>query len=184
MTRAPDRFRAWLGVAAISAALGIGAWALVRYLPPTEGSALGDRAPNYRVLDLTHDDSVGIRSAYAGHVTLVNIWATWCVPCQREMPSLERLYQLYRDRGLKIAAVSIDRADSGTVLHYTRALGLTFDILHDRSDGIEEAYQTIGTPETFVLDRSGRIRDFSLGDETWDSPANRARIERVLGRAD
>ncbi|HEY3934173.1 MAG TPA: TlpA disulfide reductase family protein [Gemmatimonadales bacterium] len=184
MTHLPERMRAWIAVGAVAVVLGVGAWALVRYLPAPEGAVVGDRAPDYRALDLVRHDSVGLRSAYAGHVTLINIWATWCIPCQREMPSLERLYRRYRSRGLRIAAVSIDRADSTTVLGYTRAMGLSFDILYDRSGGIEEAYQTIGTPETFVLDRGGRIRDISLGDETWDSPANRARIEGVLGRAD
>jgi peroxiredoxin len=161
--------------------LGIGAWALARYAPPPEGATVGQRAPDYRVLDLATGDSVGLRSAYEGQVTLINVWATWCAPCRAEMPSMERLYQEYRGRGFRIAAVSVDAGDSGKVTDFATELGLTFDLLHDRSGLIQQAYRMIGVPQSFLLDRSGKIVFLSLGEEHWDSSAHRSRIERLLG---
>ncbi len=172
--------RQWLLVGAIVAGLGLGAWALTQYAPPPEGSDVGDRAADFRTLRLTDNDSVGLRSAYAGHVTLVNIWATWCIPCRTEMPSMERAFKEYRDRGFRIAAVSIDQGDSEKVRAFGRELGLSFDLLHDRSGLIQQAYGAIGVPQSILVGRDGRIAHVSLGEEMWDSPENRAIIERLL----
>ena len=168
-------------VVGIAALLGAGAWALVRYVPAKDGVQVGQRAPDYRVQRLGVGDSVGIRTAYAGHVTLINIWATWCGPCTQEMPSMQRLYQAYRDRGFRVAAVSIDHDAAALVLAFARRLGLSFDILHDQVGEIQTAYDTVGVPESFLIDKHGRITDIALGAETWDSPENRQRIERLLG---
>jgi cytochrome c biogenesis protein CcmG/thiol:disulfide interchange protein DsbE len=170
-------------VITIAALLGVGTWALVRYVPPKEGARLGLRAPDYHVQRLG-GDSVGLRTAYAGHVTLINIWATWCGPCKEEMPSLERLYEDYRGRGFRVAATSIDTDAPEPVLAYAREMGLSFDILHDRSGEIQQAYQTVGVPESFLIDRHGRITYMALGAETWDSPESRQRIERLLATSD
>jgi thiol-disulfide isomerase/thioredoxin len=170
-----------IGVAAL---LGAGAFALVRYAPPPERAQVGQRTPDYRVVRSDGGDSIGLRTAYAGHVTLINIWATWCGPCREEMPSIERLYQAYRDRGFRVAAVSIDTDEAASVLAFARGLGITFDILHDRSTDIQQVYQTVGVPESFLVDSRGRIVYIALGAETWDSPVNRQRIEHLLQRAD
>lgn len=170
-------------IVVIAALLGAGAWALMRYVPAKEGAQVGQRAPDYRVQRLG-SDSIGIRTAYAGHVTLINIWATWCGPCKEEMPSLERLYQAYRGRGFRVAATSIDADGPEPVLEFAHRLGLSFDILHDRSGEIQQAYQTVGVPESFLIDKHGRITYVALGAEAWDSPENRQRIERLLAADD
>ena len=172
--------RQWTLVGVIVAGLGLGAWALTRYAPPPEGADVGDRAADFRTLRLTDNDSVGLRSAYAGHVTLVNIWATWCIPCRTEMPSMERAFKAYQDRGFRIAAVSIDQGDPEKVREFGLELGLTFDLLHDRSGLIQQAYAAIGVPQSVLIDRDGLIAHVSLGEELWDSPANRVIIERLL----
>lgn len=172
--------RQWILVGAIVAGLGLGAWALTRYSPPPEGANVGDRAADFRTLRLTDNDTVGLRSAYAGHVTLVNIWATWCIPCRTEMPSMERAFKAYNDRGFRIAAVSIDQGDAEKVRAFGRDLGLTFDLLHDRSGLMQQAYGAIGVPHSVLVGRNGRIAHVSLGEDTWDSQTNRAIIERLL----
>ena len=176
--------RAWIAVTLVAALLGVGAWVLVRYAPQPEGAQVGRRIPEYRLRQLATGDTIGIRTAYAGHVTLVNIWATWCHPCLEEMPSLERLYRAYGDRGFRVAAVSIDATDPAPVLAFVRRLGLSFDILHDRSGTIQQAYQTIGVPTSFLIDKHGRITYIAMGAEAWDSPVDHLRIEHLLLRAD
>lgn len=178
------RRRRGLAIASVALGLGIITFLLVRYVPAATGAQIGDRAPDFRLLRLSDGDSIRVRSAYTGHVTLVNIWATWCEPCQQEMPSLQRLYDTYRSRGFRVAAVSIDDGATAPVRAFAAAHGLTFDILQDRSGNIEDAYQTVAVPESFLLDRHGRITYIRLGGEDWDAPPNRQRIARLLDMGD
>jgi thiol-disulfide isomerase/thioredoxin len=131
-------------------------------------------------VDLATSDTVSLRERYKGHVTLVNIWATWCQPCKAEMPSMQRLYDSLGARGFRIAAVSIDEGDATDVRNFAQALHLTFDILQDRSGRIQETYQTTGVPESFLLDREGTLVKRVIGAHDWSSPVNRSLVERLL----
>jgi thiol-disulfide isomerase/thioredoxin len=173
----------WMVVTAALAALALGGAALVRYAPPA-AVAVGSRAPDFQVVDLATNDTVSILEAYRGHVTLVNIWATWCAPCLQEMPSMEKVYQDLAPRGFRIAAVSIDDGGPDIVRAFGKDLGLTFDLLHDRSMLIQQAYQTTGVPESFLLDPSGMIIKRVIGWHDWSAHANRMLIERLLDEAD
>ena len=86
-----------------------------------------------------------------------------------------------KDHGFAIAAVSIDEGSPEPVTRFARELGLTFDILHDRSGRIQQVYQTAGVPESFLLDGDGVIIKRVIGAHDWSSPANIALIERSLG---
>ena len=133
-------------------------------------------------MDLATRDSVSLED-YRGSVTLVNIWATWCVPCREEMPSMQQLYDSLGTRGFRIAAISIDEGSSEDVAAFARQLGLSFDILHDRSGRIERLYQTTGVPESFLLDRRGVLVKRVIGAHDWSSPANIARGRAAAGTA-
>lgn len=171
----------WVFVGAIVAGLGLGGAALVWYTPDIDQVAVGARAPNYKAMDLATGDSVGVREHYKGHVTLVNIWATWCVPCRVEMPAMQRLYDSLSPRGFRIAAVSIDQEGPDVVRDFASGLKLTFDILQDRKGDIQQAYQTTGVPESFLLDTTGVIMKRVIGAHDWASPVNLALIHRLLG---
>ncbi len=172
--------RQWLMVGMIVAGLGLGVWALTRYAPPPEGARVGELAPDYRVMDVATGDSLGLRSGYDGRVVLINVWATWCIPCRKEMPSMERVYRAFRDQGFAIAAVSVDDESPARVRAFAEGLGLSFDILHDRSNLIQPTYQILGVPQSYLLDRRGRIAHVAIGEEVWDSDANRALIAGLL----
>jgi peroxiredoxin len=141
---------------------------------------VGAVAPDFRVLDLATNDTVSLRERYRGKVTLVNIWATWCVPCKVEMPAMQKLYDGLSGKGLRIAAVSIDEADPTDVRNFAKDLGLTFDVLQDRSTAIQQAYQTTGVPESFLLDKDGVIVKRVIGAHDWNSSVNRALVEQLL----
>jgi thiol-disulfide isomerase/thioredoxin len=173
----------WVFVGAIVMGLLLGGAALVWYTPDIEQVAVGAKAPNYKTMDLATGDSVGIRAHYKGHVTLVNIWATWCVPCRVEMPAMQRLYDSLSPRGFRIAAVSIDQEGPDVVRDFASSLKLTFDILQDRTGDIQQAYQTTGVPESFLLDTTGVIMKRVIGAHDWASPVNLALIHRLLGDA-
>lgn len=93
---------------------------------------------------------------------------------------MEALYKDFGSRGLKIAAVSIDDGASTGVTAFAHELGLTFDILQDKSGAIQGLYQTTGVPESFLLDRQGRIVRRLIGSHDWNSAVNRDLIDRLL----
>jgi cytochrome c biogenesis protein CcmG/thiol:disulfide interchange protein DsbE len=170
----------WMVVAIVGAGLLAGAVALAKYGPDVQRVEVGARAPDFRAVDLATGDSVSLREHYRGAVTLVNVWATWCVPCRVEMPAMEKLYQSLAPRGFRIAAVSIDEGSPEDVQAFGRELGLSFDILQDRSTKVQQIYQTTGVPESFLLNREGIIVKRVIGAQDWSSPVNRALIERLL----
>lgn len=152
---------------------------MVRFTPDA-AVAVGSKAPDFRMISLPQGDSVSLRDEYAGSVTLVNIWATWCAPCRLEMPSMQAAYEELAERGFRIAAVSIDDSDSDKVIAFGKELGLTFDLLHDQSMRIQLAYQTTGVPESFLLDKNGIVVKRVIGWHDWSAPVNRGLIERLL----
>ena len=170
----------WMVVAIVGAGLLAGAVALAKYGPDVQRVEVGARAPDFRAVNLATGDSVSLREGYRGAVTLVNVWATWCVPCRVEMPAMEKLYQSLAPRGFRIAAVSIDEGSPEDVQAFGRELGLSFDILQDRSTKVQQIYQTTGVPESFLLNREGVIVKRVIGAQDWSSPVNRALIERLL----
>lgn len=168
-------------VLGVIAGLAAGAYALVRFGPENTGVEIGRKAPDFRLVDLATGDSVSLRTLAKGEVTLVNIWATWCEPCKEEMPAMQRTFAELAPRGFRIIAVSIDNGDGAPVKAFAQGLGITFDILQDRSGNIQQVYQTTGVPESFLLDRDGSIVKRVIGAHDWSSGANRKLIERYLG---
>jgi peroxiredoxin len=96
------------------------------------------------------------------------------------MPAMERVYQALAPRGFAVAAVSIDEGSPDDVRAFGQELGLSFDLLQDRSTRIQQIYQTTGVPESFLLNRQGVIVKRIIGAHDWNSPANRALVERLL----
>jgi cytochrome c biogenesis protein CcmG, thiol:disulfide interchange protein DsbE len=170
----------WMAVLSVVAGLVLGGAALVKFGPQIEGVNVGKRAPDFTAVNLATGDSVRLRTEYADQVTLVNIWATWCIPCRTEMPAMERLYQLYGPKGFRIAAVSIDEGSVEDVRAFAKEFNLTFDILHDVTGEIQRSYQTTGVPESFLLDKDGVIVKRVYVHE-WDTPANQRVIAELMG---
>ena len=174
----------WLFVGVVVAGLTTGAFALSRFGPDIQRVEVGAKAPDFKVINLATGDSVSLREHYEGSVTLVNIWATWCIPCRVEMPAMERVYQDLAPRGFKIAAISIDEGSPEDVSAFAQDLKLTFDVLQDRSTGIQQTYQTTGVPESFLINRRGIIVKRIIGAHDWGSQVNRALVERLLNEAE
>jgi cytochrome c biogenesis protein CcmG, thiol:disulfide interchange protein DsbE len=172
----------WKLVAMLVGILVLGAAALARYGGAGEGVGVGKLAPDFRAIDLASGDTVSLQERYRGYVTLLNIWATWCAPCRVEMPGMEEAYQALAPEGFRIAAVSIDEGSPEDVRGFGREMGLSFDLLQDRDTRVTQIYQTTGVPESFLLDRNGIIVKRIIGPHDWNSPVNRALIERLLAR--
>ncbi|HEU4699612.1 MAG TPA: TlpA disulfide reductase family protein [Gemmatimonadales bacterium] len=172
--------RQWTIVGLVLLLVAGALFALVRLNPDVQGVGVGNHAPTYRVPLLGTSDTLTIPDSYRGHVTLVNIWATWCGPCKEEMPSIQAAFAALKDRGFRVAAVSIDEGPASEVEAYRRDLGLTFEILHDRSTRIGQRYQTTGVPESYLLDKRGTIIKRVIGAHDWNAPVERQLIERLL----
>jgi peroxiredoxin len=170
----------WIVVGAVVAGLVVGATALAKFGPEVARVEVGAKAPDFRAIDLATGDSISFREQYKGAVTLVNIWATWCLPCRVEMPAMERVYQELAPRGFKIAAVSIDEGSPDDVRAFGQELDLSFDLLQDRSTAVQQIFQTTGVPESFLINKDGIIVKRIIGAHDWSSPVNRALVERLL----
>lgn len=145
---------------------------------------VGIQAPDFDAKTLDEKPRDKTLDDYRGQVLMINLWATWCLPCRVEMPSIESLHQDYSAKGLRVVAISVD--DPGTdaqVLSFVKQYKLTFEILRDPKGQLGEIsrdYQTTGYPETVIVGRDGVIRKKLLGAHDWNSAENRALIERLL----
>lgn len=135
--------------------LAVAAGACARGDVPMRMLQPGDSAPAYGARSI-EGDSVVIRDLDGA--VLVNVWATWCIPCRSEMPALEDLHQGWRERGLHVVAVSIDEASmTGDVTRFVEDLGITFTVLRDPQQRVTRAFRTTGVPESFLFGRDGRL---------------------------
>jgi peroxiredoxin len=170
----------WIAVGTILGVLAFGVGAAALLTPEITRIEPGSKAPDATMVTLEGGDTVSVRD-FRGQVVLLNIWATWCAPCEQEMPSLQRLQEELGPQGLRIAAVSIDQGSPESVRKWIDERRLTFPVLHDRSGRIQQIFQTTGVPESFVLDRDGTIVKKVIGAAEWDHPAQKALFRRLLG---
>lgn len=118
----------------------------------------GKAIPSTVLPRLTGGGSTSL-AAWRGKLVLVNVFASWCPPCKTETPLLEREQRKLRARGATIVGVSYDDAALDT-LGFVRKLGVTFPVLRDPSGDFTRALGVRGVPESFVVDRAGRIVAF------------------------
>jgi len=108
---------------------------------------------------------------FRGKVVLLNLWATWCAPCRREMPTLDRLQALLDGPAFEVVALSVDREGTPAVAAFYEELGLdALTIYVDSSTRAMRALGALGLPTTLLLDRDGNEIGRLLGPAEWDSP--------------
>jgi peroxiredoxin len=126
----------------------------------------------------------GGRASLADHrdkLVVLNFWATWCQPCALEMPSLEALWRRYRERGLVVVGVSVDRGSPRGLLEpYVRNLKLTFPILLDPDSKTSDGWRVTALPATFIVRPGGEVTGMAVGAREWNSAEMRALVERLL----
>ncbi len=118
-------------------------------------------------------------SDYHGEVVLLNFWATWCPPCVREMPSMERLQQQVGKDGFKVIAVN-QMEEPDDVFAFTGQIELdpTFEILFDTASKVSQAYAVRGLPTTYLIDKKGNIRYRAVGGREFDH----AEVVKIIRR--
>ena len=143
-------------------------------VPPPVGR--GAPAPDFSLPTLGRQGSISL-SGLRGHVVLVNFWATWCKPCEDEMPSMERLYRRLHRQGLEIVAVSVDE-DPALVASFRDRLSISFPIVLDSAQEASRLYQTTGYPESLLIDEGGTIVERYVGPRDWAIYSDR--IQRLI----
>jgi peroxiredoxin len=145
--------------------------------PPADPIRSGQRAPGFD-LPLLDGGTVSL-DALRGKVVLVNFWATWCAPCEAEMPAMQRLYESLRERGFELVAISVD-AGRDEVETFRERIPITFPIALDPEKRAAGAYQSHRFPESFLVDREGVLRARYIGPRDWDAPVYVEHIRRVI----
>src|SRR3984893_147733 len=136
-------------------------------------------APTISLVDLA-GNTVSL-SEFAGRLVLITLWATWCEPCLREMPSLERLQSRLGDQ-ITVVAISEDRGGSKTVEPFINKLGLkSVKTYLDPKSDVGRAFKVAGLPTSFLIDREGKVLGRVEGAAAWDSPKLLEVLKSVLG---
>ena len=130
------------------------------------------------------DGSVRKLSDFRGKLVLLNLWATWCVPCRKEMPALDRLQAMLGGPDFEVVALSIDRQGISVVRPFYEQLGIkAVGIYIDQSGKAAQLLQTVGVPTTLLIDGESREIARKMGAIEWDSPARIALIRQHLAVA-
>jgi len=143
--------------------------------------SLGERkpVPELKLVDI--DGKPNNLAKLRGKVVLVNFWATWCPPCRREMPSMQRLYQSLPRESFEILAVNIGE-DESVVFAFTGTLepSPTFPILLDSDSGALRKWPVKGLPTSFIIDRQGRVALRAVGGRDFTSPSVAAQLRTLI----
>ena len=147
-------------------------------LVPGSGSDAGQLAPDFGLVDLS-GRKVSL-SALRGKVIFLNVWATWCPVCRREMPAIQKLYGEFKSYpDFRLIAVSEDQ-NQAAVAPFIERNGYQFPVLLDPRNQVDGAYGVRGLPSTFIIDRTGRVIWNCAGGLDWSSAELRNALRRLL----
>jgi peroxiredoxin len=165
-------------------ALGLVVFALCGTAPAADPSAqMGVVKPRVRLEApaftlMSIDGGRRSISDFKGKIILLNFWATWCPSCREEMPSLEKLWERFKAKGVVVIAVAEDRRSE--VASFARKLGLTFPILLDPEGAVRKDYEVTALPMTYLIGRDGKISGRMYGGREWAGKKADSLMEHLL----
>jgi cytochrome c biogenesis protein CcmG/thiol:disulfide interchange protein DsbE len=137
----------------------------------------GDSAPYFKVR--TDDGKTVTPTDFGGKLLVLNFWASWCPPCVAETPSLEEFAKEFAPRGVVVLGISSDtKADR--YKKFLQRFGVTFETAMDPSADISASYGTFQIPETYIIDRNGKVLEKVISNQNWMDPEFLARIQKML----
>jgi cytochrome c biogenesis protein CcmG, thiol:disulfide interchange protein DsbE len=128
---------------------------------------IGEAAPDFRLAGL-NGAPVALQD-YRRQVVVLNFWATWCPPCVEETPSLERFAQTLRARRVAVIGVSVDQ-DAGALRKFAADYHLSYPIALDPQQALAARFGTFKFPETYIIDRQGKVAEKIIGAINWEDP--------------
>ncbi len=147
-------------------------------LPPSPGVEKGAEAPDFALEDM-QGNSVRL-SDYRGKVVFLNFWATWCPPCREEMPSMERLHEVFGKRNFIMLTVNTDEYRD-SVETFLEKNPYSFKVLLDSRAEVQDLYGVFRFPETFLIDKEGKLVERIIGARDWSSVNSLKQIETLVG---
>ncbi len=145
--------------------------------------SIGEQARDFTFPDLEGKE-VSLSDFYGKKVVFVNVWATWCPSCKEELPTMQRLYEKFGGDDFEVLAVSIDAGGGKAVAPYMKKHRYTFPALIDTSGSIQLLYGTTGVPESFIIDKKGRVAFVEIGPGDWTDPERQALIRGLTEEPD
>jgi peroxiredoxin len=137
----------------------------------------GDTAPNFSIA--TDAGRAVSPSDFGGKLLVLNFWATWCPPCVQEVPSLDEFQRQFADKGVVVLGVSVDQSPSAYRNFLSRAK-VAFQTARDPESKISTEYGTFKYPETYIINRDGRVVEKIIGPANWTDDAMVARVKALL----
>jgi len=137
----------------------------------------GDTAPNFSIV--TESGRTMTRSDFGGKLLVLNFWASWCPPCIEELPSLNQFAQQYKDQGVVVLGISIDKNEH-LYETFLKQRQVAFPTARDPEADISASYGTFQIPETYLIDRNGKVLEKVISNKDWMNPQFLARVKSML----
>lgn len=134
-------------------------------------------APAFSLTSLSGEQAA--LSQYKGQVVMVNFWATWCGPCQQEMPLLDQMYKKYKPAGFTLIGVNVDK-EAPAVKELLARRPVSFPVLLDPANQVSKAYHVDEMPSSVIIDRKGAIRYIHRGYKPGDENDYQDRIRQLI----
>ena len=171
----------------IAAAVSVALWAVNQIETDAPSADFRLSSQPAAVKNISFADASGATvtlSSFSGRIVVLNLWATWCAPCRREMPTLDRLQAALGGPDFAVVALSIDRAGLDVVAPFYREFGIENLVPYtDTSGNAQTDLHALGIPTTLLLNREGKEIGRLVGPAEWDSPAMFGFIaDRIAGK--
>jgi cytochrome c biogenesis protein CcmG/thiol:disulfide interchange protein DsbE len=172
-----------LAVATVAALLGLLVWKVAtdersEVSPEVRAGEAVEDAPDFTLARLDRQGELTL-SSLRGKAVVINFWASWCGPCKAEAPILERAWREHRTRGLVVVGIDYNDFDDDA-LSFARSVGWTYPLVRDRRGKVLARYGGTGVPETYVVDRRGRLIGVFQGSIEGEEERFAARVEKAL----
>lgn len=139
--------------------------------------AAGDKAPEFTIT--TDAGRTVTRSEFGGKLLVLNFWATWCAPCIQELPSLDQFQKALAPEGVVVLGVSVDK-NPQTYRNFLARVPVAFQTARDPEARISSDYGTYKYPETYIINREGKVVEKIIGATHWTDEAMIARVRALL----
>ncbi|MFZ5875082.1 MAG: TlpA disulfide reductase family protein [Nitrospirota bacterium] len=164
--------RTLIGFTAISVFVAALAWGSIGH-----AATVGEEAPGFSLPTLS-GETVTL-DGLKGKVLLLNFWASWCTPCQEELPEFQKFHQKYHDRGFSVVGINIDKKQANAA-KYVERFGLSFPVVLDPDSETIRSYRGRSMPISYLVDRHGVIRQVFFGFNPKKLPGMETAIKETL----
>jgi cytochrome c biogenesis protein CcmG/thiol:disulfide interchange protein DsbE len=138
---------------------------------------VGDRAPQFRIV--TDHGKTITPTDFGGKLLVLNFWASWCVPCVQEIPSLEAFHEEFEKQGVVVVGISMD-ANPRLYQQFLEQYNVGFQTARDPSWDISASYGTFQIPETYIIDTRGRVVQKIINAQNWMNPVFLDSVRKLL----